>query len=185
MLSRALRVAVLCSRRAPGLRHLLDCERRRAVDWQIVCSVSSEDSFEEEAEVAYQQVPVIHHPVRRFYAAYDPTANLSDLGVRAAYDERTAARDAILAGEFGTRSTLHVVTDRLDDGPSLIRSRAFPVAEAVSWARAAGALDLLRRAIWVHQEWMLRTAFGPLMEDGLDRLAAAEDAVMAMMHARR
>ena len=94
-------------------------------------------------------------------------------------------RDAILAGEFETRSTLHVVTDHLDDGPSLIRSQAFPVAEAALWARAAGAPDVLRRAIWVHQEWMLRAAFGPLMEAGLDRLAAAEETVMAMASVRR
>jgi folate-dependent phosphoribosylglycinamide formyltransferase PurN len=233
-------VAVLCSRRAPGLLHLLDCERRRAVDWQIVCCVSSEETFEEEAEVAHQLVPVIHHPVRRFYDAYDRNAKLSDLRVRAAYDERTidlleaheadvvllagylllltrpmlsafaprilnvhhsdllqrapsggprypglrAVRDAILAGEFETRSTLHVVTDHLDDGPSLIRSQPFPVSEAAMWARAAGSPDVLRRAIWVHQEWMLRAAFGPLMEAGLDRLAAAEETVMAMANVR-
>jgi folate-dependent phosphoribosylglycinamide formyltransferase PurN len=222
-----LRVAVLCSRRAPGLVHLLTRAERPGVDWNIVCCLTSEDRFAEQAEVERHGVPVIAHPVRRFYAERRPGARLADLHLREDYDVRTvellqayrpdvvilagylllltgpmlrafdgrivnvhhsdlalrdagggprypglrAVRDAILAGEPDTRSTVHVVTERLDDGPPLLVSRPFPVSDVAAWARAAGEDDVLRRAIWVHQEWMLRAAFGPLLEQMLDMLA--------------
>jgi folate-dependent phosphoribosylglycinamide formyltransferase PurN len=224
-----LRVAVLCSRRAPGLLHLLTRADGLGIDWHIVCCLTSEDRFAEQGEVERHGVPVIAHPVRRFYAAQDPAARLGDLRLRRDYDVRTtellapyrpdvvilagyllvltgpmlrafdgrivnvhhsdltrrdadggprypglrAVRDAILAGEPDTRSTVHLVTERLDDGPPLLQSRPFPVSDVAVWARAAGEDDVLRRAIWVHQEWMLRAAFGPLMERMLDLLAGA------------
>jgi folate-dependent phosphoribosylglycinamide formyltransferase PurN len=224
-----LRVAVLCSRRAPGLLHLLTRADGLGIDWNVVCCVTSEERFAEQAEVARHGVPVLAHPVRRFYAERRPEARLADLRLREDYDVRTvellqayrpdvvilagylllltgpmlrafegrivnvhhsdlalrdagggprypglrAVRDAILAGEPDTRSTVHLVTERLDDGPLLLQSRRFPVAEVAAWARAAGEDDVLRRAIWVHQEWMLRTAFGPLMEQMLDMLAGS------------
>jgi folate-dependent phosphoribosylglycinamide formyltransferase PurN len=229
MLSRPpLRVAVLCSQRAPGVRHLLECVADGDRDWTIVCCLTSEETFAEHDEVDYHGVAIVRHPVRRFYAGYDPAAPACDLRVREAYDWRTvqllepyepdvillagyllvltrpmldpfaprilnvhhsdlalrdrsggprypglrAVRDAILAGERETRSSVHVVTERVDQGPLLLRSPAYPVADVAVWARAAGEVDVVKRAIWVHQEWMLRTAFGPLMEAALDRLAA-------------
>jgi hypothetical protein len=39
------------------------------------------------------------------------------------------------------------------------------------WALGAGAEDVLRKVIWAQQEWMLRSAFGPLMEQSLELLA--------------
>jgi phosphoribosylglycinamide formyltransferase-1 len=229
-----LRVAVLCSRRAPGLLHLIDCVEGGDRGWEIVCCLTSEESFAEEAAVRSHGVAVERHAVRAFYAAHDPAARLGDLRVREQYDRCTverlarhnpdvvvlagyllvltqpmldafaprilnvhhadltlrdrsgaplypglrAVRDAILAGERETRSTLHVVTERLDAGPMLLRSPAYRVPDVVTWAREAGEVDVIKRAIWAHQEWMLRSAFGPLMEEGLDRLAGpGEDEV--------
>jgi phosphoribosylglycinamide formyltransferase-1 len=105
----------------------------------------------------------------------------SDLGQRDAagaprYPGLRAVRDAILAGESETRSSAHIVTADLDDGPVLLRSRPYPVPEIARWALLQGEHDVLRRVIWAHQEWMLRDAFGPLMEHAVERMALLEGA---------
>lgn len=92
------------------------------------------------------------------------------------YPGLRAVRDAILAGERETRCTAHLVTDMLDEGPILARSAGFAVPEIAFWARAHGEQDVLRRVIWAHQEWMLRAAFGPLMERAIESLAERERA---------
>ena len=225
MLSAPLRIAVLCSARAPGLTHLLHVALTRPVNWKIVCCVTSEDTFVEQPEVAALDVPVVVHPVRRFYDAHAPQSRLSDLTVRERYDAQTAwllsdfepdvvlcsgylllltapmlkaypnriinvhhsdkypglraVRDAIRAGERETFSIAHLVTARLDEGPVLARSHAFAVPDVARWARAHGEEDVLRRVIWAHQEWMLRTAFGPLMEQAINLLALRRVALAA------
>ncbi len=73
----------------------------------------------------------------------------SDLAIRRADGERRyvglhSTRDAILAGEKETRSTLHLVTEKLDGGPIVSLSRAFPVAPFVHQAAAAGHLDIVK-----------------------------------------
>jgi folate-dependent phosphoribosylglycinamide formyltransferase PurN len=227
MLTPPLRVAVLCSGRAPGLAHLLTNAAGYRRTWDIVCCLTSEAAFAEEGLAAAHGVAIVRHPIRQFYTGRDPQARLSDQQLRAEYDRRTVAllapyapnvillagylrlltapmlaafagrllnvhhadlllrdagggprypglravRDAILAGEHETRSTLHLVTNNLDDGPVLLRSPAFPVPELVRSALARGERDLLRNAIRAHQEWMLREAFGPLMAEALDYLA--------------
>jgi folate-dependent phosphoribosylglycinamide formyltransferase PurN len=103
----------------------------------------------------------------------------SDLALRKAsgaprYPGLRAVRDAILAGERETRSSVHLVTRDLDDGPVILRSRPYLVPEVARWAIATGEHDVLRRVIWAHQEWMLRTSFGPLMEQALARVLHVE-----------
>ena len=225
-----VRVAVLCSGRAPGLAHLIARATSRVVGWEIVCCVTSEEMFEEEDEAAACGIPIEHQPIRPFYAQHAPDARLSDRTTREAYDAETvrrlkryqpdlillagyllvltgpmlaaypsriinvhhsdlaqrdamgqprypglrAVRDAILAGERETRSSAHLVTATLDAGPVLLRSQPFPVPDVARWALAAGEHDVLRRVIWAHQEWMLRTAFGPLMEESVERMALLE-----------
>jgi folate-dependent phosphoribosylglycinamide formyltransferase PurN len=221
------RVAVLSSGRAPGLAYLAAEAARPESRLQIVCCVTSEDTFDDAAAIDGHGIPLIRHPIRQFYAEHAPGARMSDPRVRERYDCHTvrllqdyrpevvvlsgylrmltrpmltafdrcllnvhhadlllrdaaggprypglrAVRDAILAGEPETRCTAHLVTERLDDGPVLLRSWAFPVPDAAAWARAAGATDVLKPLIWAQQEWMLRTAFGPLMEHGIELVA--------------
>ena len=83
------------------------------------------------------------------------------------YPGLRAVRDAFLAGETETRATAHIVTDRVDDGPVLARSSAYPVPPVAAWAREREAWDVLSAAAWAHQEWMLREAWGPLMAGAL------------------
>ena len=85
---RPLRVAVLCSRGAPGLLHLLNRAPGRGTDFEIVCCVTSEQTFAEEVRVERRGIPTRAHPIAEFYAARG-AASRRDLDVRAAYDAET------------------------------------------------------------------------------------------------
>ena len=65
----ALRVAVLCSHRAPGLLHLLNADPDRGRAYDIVCCVTSETTFAEEVRVERRGVPTRSHDIRAFYDA--------------------------------------------------------------------------------------------------------------------
>ena len=80
-------------------------------------------------------------------------------------------RDAISAGELETRATSHLVTAELDDGPILRRSRPFAVSPLAAELRAAGARHALNAYAYAHQEWMLATAWAPLLLDAIVRAA--------------
>ena len=82
-----LRVGVLCSHRAPGLTYVLDRDVNRGRLYDVVCCLTSEDSFAEEAAAAAHDVPVMSHPIRRFCRARG-WCLLDPIG-RAAYDSET------------------------------------------------------------------------------------------------
>jgi folate-dependent phosphoribosylglycinamide formyltransferase PurN len=84
---RPLRVAVLCSRRAPGLLHLLS--PGHAVPFEIVCVVSSERDFSEAASLSADR-PAFHtHDIKAFYA--DRSSRVTrDFVTRRAFDRATA-----------------------------------------------------------------------------------------------
>lgn len=91
----------------------------------------------------------------------------SDLTLRRPDGERRyvglhSTRDAILAGERETRSTLHLVTEKLDGGPILAMSGAYPVAPFVHDAAAAGHLDIVKAYAYAQREWMMRDAWPEL-----------------------
>ncbi len=86
--SRALRVAVLCSRRAPGLSYLLDQDPNRGRSYELVAVVTSDPECAERERLAEAGVPRALHDIRRFYAARG--AQLRDLGPRPDYDRATA-----------------------------------------------------------------------------------------------
>lgn len=85
-----------------------------------------------------------------------------------------AVRDAILAGETETRATAHIVTRRLDQGPILCLSEPFPVSPLVRDALVWGATDILKAYAYAHQEWMIRSAWGPLLSEAIACLAVRE-----------
>ena len=83
-----LRIGVLCSHRAPGLLHLLDHDSRRGTAYEIVCCITSDTSFAEQARVERRGVPCVAHPFAQYRHARG--AALRDMTVRAEYDAATA-----------------------------------------------------------------------------------------------
>jgi folate-dependent phosphoribosylglycinamide formyltransferase PurN len=224
---RRMNVAVLCSHRAPGLVQLLNRDARRGIDYEIVCCVSSAETFAEEVRVERRGVPCLPHPIRDFCRGRG--ADLHDMQARAAYDALTlellapfnpdllllvgyrlllsrvmleafdgrivnlhhgdltkrradgrprfvglaAVRDALAAGEPETRATAHVVTDRLHDGPVLLRSWGFPAPALAGWAREQSPADVLQAAARAQEQWMLREAWAPMLTRTLELAALA------------
>jgi phosphoribosylglycinamide formyltransferase 1 len=86
---RPLRVAVLCSHRAPGLMYLLNRTPDRGASFEIACVVTSEDTFDEEVRVERRGIPTLVHSIRRFCEARGASV-YHDLETRRAYDYATA-----------------------------------------------------------------------------------------------
>jgi folate-dependent phosphoribosylglycinamide formyltransferase PurN len=216
---RTPRVAVLCSKRAPGIDYVLRHPDFRTM-YEVACVVTTEESLPEHAVIESAGVPLIHHSPRAFdvraefdaitagmlqeldvdvvvllgylYILTEPMLEAfegrilnvhdSDLTLlssdgRRRYPGLHATRDAILAGERETRSTLHVVTSEVDEGPIVARSEPFPVAPLVQDALALGALDMIRAYAYAHREWMMRRAWGPMIVSELEKLACGAVAV--------
>jgi phosphoribosylglycinamide formyltransferase 1 len=88
---RPLRIALLCSHRAPGLLHLVNGCADRGVSYEIVCCLTSERTFAERDRVERRGVPVIVHPIREFYEQRGASL-YRDVRTRAAYDRSTIER---------------------------------------------------------------------------------------------
>jgi phosphoribosylglycinamide formyltransferase-1 len=72
--------------------------------------------------------------------------------------------DAVTDGRAETRSTVHLVTAGVDEGPLVVLSRPFPVRqEQVETLREHGAEEALRAYVDAHQEWMKWDGDGPAM----------------------
>jgi folate-dependent phosphoribosylglycinamide formyltransferase PurN len=246
-----LRVAVLCSHRAPGLLHLLNGDPDCGRTYDIVCCVTSESTFAEEVRVERRGVPTRSHGIRAFYEARQaPLGRAPE--VRAAFDTETAqilktfspdlvllagylylltdpmlsrfrrrilnlhfgdltlrtpggdprfpgthaVRDALAAGCTETRATVHLVDEKADAGPPLLRSWLFPVSPMVEDAHAWTAIDMFRAYAFAHEQWMMRACAGPLWSAALqlvtgravdlDRLpSSAQDTVAPWELSRR
>lgn len=83
-----LRIAVLCSHRAPGLAHVLDDPRCGRL-YGIVACLTTEGAFEGQREAESAGIPCLAHPLRRFCASR--RVRLVDLGARVEYDARSVA----------------------------------------------------------------------------------------------
>ena len=218
-----LRVAVLTSRRAPGLEQLLRHPQRNKM-FEMVCVISSEPAFEQAETIERSDVPVLLHAMRNFCSerevsirnfdarvAYDRhTAEMlrlmrvdtvlclgylylltepmlrqfpdrilsihdSDLSIRRPDGERCyvglhSTRDAILAGEKVTRSTLHFVTRKLDSGPVIVMSDRYPVAPEATAAALMGDLQSVKQHAWRQRRAMMND-WGMLAARGLEYIA--------------
>jgi folate-dependent phosphoribosylglycinamide formyltransferase PurN len=228
-INRPLRVAVLCSGRAPGLLHLLDVDPCRGRTYDISCLITSERTCADAEQVAQRGLTVMTHSIRDFYEArgskvyrdfvtrraYDratvdllaPHApdlvlldgylylltkpmleahrnrmlnlHFSDLTIRRAdhgpaYAGIRAVRDAIADGQIETNATIHLVNDQPDGGAPIVRSWPYPVSPLVARARQWSAPDMLKAYAYAHQEWMIRSASGPLLSSALKLVAGGE-----------
>lgn len=102
---------------------------------------------------------------------HDADLTIRDAGGEPRYRGLRSTRDALAAGEPETRTTVHVATERVDVGPPVLLSRAFPVPAMVEDARRWGADDLLSACAYAQREWMMRSCWGPLLDRTLELLA--------------
>lgn len=211
-----LRVAILCSRRAPGLEHLLYRDPNRGTTYDVVALVPSDPACVEH-ERAGDGPRLLLNDIREFYGRVG--SRLSDLGPRPDYDRVTvrllepfkpdlvilcgylhivtrplldaysdrminvhdsdlprfpglhATRDAVLAGERETRSSVHLVAPEVDAGPGLFRSWPYPVHGLIDAARREGRADILKAYAYAQREWMMLTSWGPLLAAAIDAFA--------------
>lgn len=224
--SRPLRVAVLCSHRAPGLAHLLERDPNRGHAYDVVCVLTSESVFAGQDIVRGRGPDIIWHPIAAFYGdrprsilrdretrrsydretldrltPYSPdlvlldgylylvteplleafprrmiNLHFSDLTIRhadgrPAFVGRRAVRDALVAGQKDTAATLHLVNEVPDGGAPIVRSWPHAVSPMVAYARRWHADDMLKAYVFAHQEWMIRSASGPVLAAGLTLVA--------------
>jgi folate-dependent phosphoribosylglycinamide formyltransferase PurN len=128
-------------------------------------------------------------PLLDTYANRIINLHFSDLALRTPrggpqYPGVRAVRDAIAAGCRETRASVHLVNDEPDDGSVIVRSWPFAVSPMVDELRTLCAPDALKAYVFAHEQWMMRTASGPLLSAALrliatggvdlDRLAAIE-----------
>jgi folate-dependent phosphoribosylglycinamide formyltransferase PurN len=83
-----IRVAVLCSHRAPGLLDLLEPEAGHGRWYEIVAAVTTELAFDQQTRVAARGVPTRAHAIHEFYRRRDADI-YRDFRTRAAYDRET------------------------------------------------------------------------------------------------
>lgn len=83
----ALRVVLLCSRRAPGLPELLTLMTRGAA-WRLAAVITSDPECQDLPLLDRAGIPAVVHNIRAFYRARGGL--LGDLGLRPEYDARTA-----------------------------------------------------------------------------------------------
>ncbi len=107
----------------------------------------------------------------------------ADLAIRRSdgrprYPGLHATRDAIIAGERETRSSMHLVTADVDGGPIVARSEAFPVAPFAQEAAMSGHHDIVRAYAWAQREWMMRRSWADLVIETLDQIALMSEAVV-------
>lgn len=84
-----LRVALLCSHRAPGLRFLLHEDPLRGRLYNLVCCLSSEEKSESREEAESAGLPFLSNPIARFSAVRG--TKRTDLSARSDYDRETLA----------------------------------------------------------------------------------------------
>jgi folate-dependent phosphoribosylglycinamide formyltransferase PurN len=116
---------------------------------------------------------IVTAPLLRAYRNRIVNVHHSDLTKLPRYAGLNAVRDAIFAGETETRATAHLVTETLDEGPILATSDPFPVAPLVRDALDWGAVDVLKAYAYAHQEWMIRSSWGPLLSESIRRVPTA------------
>jgi len=183
-----LNVAVLCSKRAPGLEALregvnvvcvLDRVPRRGCDRKAFDAETAAmlRAYGAGVVVLLGYLFVITDPLLN--AFHDRILNVhdADLALRnpdgtPRYPGLHSTRDAIVAGERETRSSVHLVTPELDGGPVIARSNAYPVAPFVHEAAARGEHDIVRAYAYAHREWMMRSSWGELACEAIERITA-------------
>jgi len=151
---------------------LKDLDLRRAFDHQTAVLLAERHP---DLLITCGYLHILTGPLLEAYAGRILNVHDSDLP---SYPGLHAVRDAVIAGERSTRSVVHVATEGVDAGPVVVRSWAFPTHPLLDDARRWGAVDILKAYAYAQREWMMRSAWGPLMDEAIrcvaDGAAAGE-----------
>jgi folate-dependent phosphoribosylglycinamide formyltransferase PurN len=120
--------------------------------------------------------PMLDRFPDRILNIHDGDLGLTGSDGRPRYRGLRSTRDAVMAGETETRSSVHLVTREVDIGPLLLRSEPFPVHALVDDARRWGAADILNAYAFAQREWMMRACWGPLLARSIALMAARLEA---------
>jgi phosphoribosylglycinamide formyltransferase-1 len=133
--------------------------------------------FEPSCIVLYGYIYILTWPILQNYPGrilnvHDSDLTIHDKNGRPRYCGLHATRDAIIAGETHTCSSVHLVTEELDAGPMLAVSRPYPVhSELIDSALELGAMDAVKAYAYAHREWMMRESWPGLLDASLELLA--------------
>jgi folate-dependent phosphoribosylglycinamide formyltransferase PurN len=105
----------------------------------------------------------------RVLAIHDADLSQRD---RRLYAGPRAVRDAILAGEPETRSSVYVADSSVGLGPLLLLGAPYPVAPMARDARERGDLRFLTAYAELHRSWMIESSWGPMMARALELVSA-------------
>jgi len=156
-----LRIALLAPKGAPFLDRVHG-DPNRDVLWKLVTDEPFDSVLIAGAELL--GVPLDGNVL----ALHDADLTLRDR----VYGGRHAVRDALLAGEHETRSTMYVVTRDGARGPLFLLSGPYPVAPMALDARARGDADFVMSYADLHRQWMIRESWGEMIVRALELLAA-------------
>lgn len=97
---------------------------------------------------------------------------------RVLYAGPHAVRDAILAGEPETRTSVYVVTRDVARGPLFLLGAPYPVASMALDARERGDVAFLYAYAELHRKWMQSTCWGEMLARSLELLAGGSTRVI-------
>ncbi len=180
---------VLQDRGIPCKQHsILDFYRRRSApvqDLDVRCEFDRKSlnllaDFQPTVIVLYAYLYIVTQVLLEAYPfriinLHDSDLSLVDSHGRPKYRGLHAVRDAILAGETVTHSSVHLATSEVDCGPILAQSKAYPIhLELVHQAREKGALHILKAYAYAQREWMIGDSWGPLLDQTLEALGQGQ-----------
>jgi folate-dependent phosphoribosylglycinamide formyltransferase PurN len=105
----------------------------------------------------------------RIIAVHDGDLNQHDESGARRWTGLHAVREAILAGETATRSSLYFVNEHVGHGALFLQSEPYPVAPLAHAAVAAGDYESVRRYASLHRAWMRRD-WGTLVLQAVEHL---------------
>lgn len=153
---------------------LTDTDVRRAFDARTAETLATHDP---DLVVLSGYLHVVTDPLLERFFPRIVNAHHGDLTVRdeacvPAFTGLDAVSDAVRAGEASTRETTHLVTEDVDGGPIVARSRPFPVhRDLVADALERGAEDVLSAYVYAHRAWMIREGGGPTLAKTIELVA--------------
>lgn len=104
----------------------------------------------------------------KILAIHDADFSIRD---RVVYSGPHAVRDAILAGETETRSSVYLVTRDVARGPLFLLGPPYPAAHMALDARKRGDVEFILAYAELHRKWMRTTCWGDMLARTLELLA--------------